>query len=298
LLLDKEPAGGTTHVNERLKHILRQVLPPIIVDAAKRVRARAAPSPPEWEAVPDSDAIWNSHDGWSHRSIADVQREKWPFFLSSVAGVRPFGWPHEGAPGAPADLAAHNTIITFGHVLGCVAAARHRIRILDWGGGVGHYYVYARRLRPDLEFDYVVKDLPSLCAVGRDVLPEVTFAADDGAALAQPYDLVFASSSLQYTRDLYGLLARLCDVAAGWLMVTRSPFVDQHDDFVVVQRPHRYGYRTEYPAWFINRSRFLAFVEARGFRLEREFMVGERPYVPNAPEQCSYRGYLFKRISA
>ena len=54
-------------------------------------------------------------------------------------------------------------------------------------------------------------------------------------------------------------------------MVTRSPFVEQHDDFVVVQRPYKYGYLTEYPAWFINRHRFITFIETRGLVREREF---------------------------
>lgn len=247
--------------------------------------------------MPDSEAVWSAHEGWSHQSIADTQRNKWPAFLASIEGTSPFGWSHEAAPGAPVDVSVHNTIITFGYVLGRVAAARRRISILDWGGGTGHYYGYARRLRPDLELDYVVKDLAPLCLVGRAALPEVTFMTEESDALARSYDLVFASSSLQYSRDLYGVLARLCDAAAGWLMVTRSPFVERHDDFVVVQRPHQYGYLTEYPAWFINRHRFIAAVEAHGFRLDREFMLGERPYVANAPEQCRYRGFLFQRMN-
>jgi hypothetical protein len=96
---------------------------------------------------------------------------------------------------------------------------------------------------------------------------------------------------------LYGVLDRICASASRYLMVTRSPFVSAHDDFVVVQRPHRYGYLTEYPCWFINRSKFIAFVEARGFRLDREFLLAECPFVPNAPEQCRYGGFLFERAA-
>jgi putative methyltransferase (TIGR04325 family) len=295
-------------MSQRVKAVLKQVLPPIVVEAAKLMRGRPAERetgapredgaplpPPDWEAVPDSEAIWTAQEGWAHQSIAQTQQQKWPAFLAAIDGAAPFGTSHEAPAGAPPDLGAHNTIITFGYVLGRVAGTRRRISILDWGGGIGHYYEYARRLRPDLEFDYVIKDMAPICEVGRKLLPDVVFRSDEAQALARSYDLVFASSSLQYSRDLYGVLARLCDAAAPWLVVTRSPFVDRHDDFVVVQRPHRYGYLTEYVAWFINRPRFLAAVEARGLRLEREFMVGEQPDVPNAPEQCRYRGFLFRR---
>lgn len=40
----------------------------------------------------------------------------------------------------------------------------------------------------------------------------------------------------------------------------------------------------------------VSFVTSRGFALEREFLLSERPYVPNAPEQCHYRGFLFRRV--
>ena len=289
-------------MNPRLKAVLKQVLPPIVIETAKLVRGRAGEQqgaaslrPPEWEAVPDTEAIWTAQQGWSHQSIAQTQRKRWPAFLAALDGPAPFGSSHEATPDAPPAVDPHNTIITFGYVLGRVAAQRRRISILDWGGGIGHYYEYARRLRPDLEFDYVIKDVAPICEVGRKLVPDVAFTSDEADALGRSYDLVFASSSLQYSRDLYGVLARLCDAAAPWLMVTRSPFVDHHDDFAVVQRPHRYGYLTEYPAWFINRRRFLAAAEARGLRLEREFMLDERPDVANAPEQCRYRGFLFRR---
>jgi putative methyltransferase (TIGR04325 family) len=313
-------------VKLQLKHALRRVLPPIVVDVARRIRDRGAPSavagplhsapvpdslapssllrgsvsrePPEWEAVDDGDTVWTGHKGWSHQSIARTQREKWSVFLESVEGTRPFGWSHEARPDTAIDINAHNTILTFGYVLGRAACGNTRVSVLDWGGGIGHYYVYARRLYPELGLDYVVKDLPPLCAVGREILPEVAFVTEDGRALSRRYDLVFASSSLQYTRDLYGLLGQLCGAAAKWLMVTRSPFVREHDDFVVVQRPHRYGYMTEYPGWFINRHRFIAFVETHGFTLEKEFLLDERPTVLNAPEQCRYCGFLFRRVSS
>ena len=186
----------------------------------------------------------------------------------------------------------------FGYALGRVARRRDVVSVLDWGGSVGHYYVYARALFPDLRLDYVIKDLPALCAAGAKLLPEVTYRSDEQEVFTRSYDLVFASSSLHYTRDLYGLLGRLSDGAAEWLMITRTPIVEHCDDFVVVQRPYTYGYETEYPGWFINRKRLINFVAARGFVLERQFPIAEQPQVPNAPEQACYFGFLFRRSAA
>jgi putative methyltransferase (TIGR04325 family) len=248
--------------------------------------------------VPDTDTVWTIDEGWSHGSIAELQRKKWQAFLASVDGARPLGQSHEASPDSPADVGPHNTIMSFAYALGRAAAGRHNVSVLDWGGGAGHYYVYARRLYPELQLDFVIKDLPGLCDVGRELLPDATFVSDDEQALSRRYDFVFASSALHYTRDVYGLLGRLCDSAGRWLMVTRLPVLQRHEDFVVVQRPHMFGYLTEYPGWFINRKRLIDFVATRGFSLDREFLVSERPYVFNAPEQAQYAGFLFGRTDA
>jgi putative methyltransferase (TIGR04325 family) len=214
-------------------------------------------------------------------------------------GAAAFGSLHEAQSAGSSDIGAHNTIITFGYVLGRVAGPRRRVSILDWGGGIGHYYEYARRLRPDLELDYIIKDMAPTCEIGCKLVPDVVFTSDEAQALPHSYDLVFASSSLQYSRDFYGVLARLCDPAAGWLMVTRSPFVNHNDDFIVVQRPHRYGYLTEYPAWFINRSRFLAAVGRAALNSSANSCSASNPMSPTHLNSAATAGFYSaaRRIS-
>ena len=254
---------------------------------------------PEWEMVPDSDAVWEVSEGWSHGSIAARQVEKWDAFTTSLEQGAPFGRSHEAAPDAPVDVSAHNTVMTYAYALGraAVEASPAVPSVLDWGGGIGHYAHYAQALYPAIAWDYWLKDLPELCEAGAARNPGIRFVSDDAQALGRTYDLVFASSSLHYTRDVYALIDRLCAASGRYLMITRTPFVETHDDFVVVQRPHRYGYLTEYAGWFLNRARVQRFIEARGFALDREFLLAERPHVPNAPEQCHYRGFLFRRVA-
>jgi putative methyltransferase (TIGR04325 family) len=306
------------------RRIALLLLPPIVVIAARRIRlqrpfaalppaaasmadgavsvpekaAAAEPAPPEWEMVADTDEVWTAHDGWVHDSILHTQLDKWPDFLRSVECPKALGQSHEAAAGAAADYATHNTIMSFGYALGRVTQGREAVSVLDWGGGLGHYCVYACALFPDLKLDYVIKDFPGFCEAGRKLLPDAKYLSDESEALSRSYDFVFASSSLPYTRDLYGLVEKLCDSAADWLMITRTPMIESHDDFVVVQRPHVYGYMTEYAGWFINRQRLVDFVVARGFSLVRQFLVAEEPNVPNAPERALSCGLLFRRTAA
>jgi len=127
------------------------------------------------------------------------------------------------------------------------------------------------------------------------MVPDGQFVDNDEAAFSRRYDLVLASSSLHYARDMYPLLTRLCAASGDWLMITRLPVVEEAEDFAVLQRPFAHGYRTQYAGWFVKRRRLLAAVQDSEFRLVRKFLVGEQPIVPGAPEQCRYRGFLFRR---
>src|ERR1019366_7414879 len=114
----------------------------------------------------------------------------------SVQSNAPCGLSAEAEGGLGQDYAAHNTIMSFGYVLARAARDRDRLSMLDWGGGIGHYSVYAQALLPEVGLDYYCRDLPRLVAAGRQVLPDATFHDDDESAFARRYDLVLASSSL------------------------------------------------------------------------------------------------------
>lgn len=288
-------------MSARTNRLIAYFLPPIVTDAIRWLRRRGRAMPPsarpEWEAVPNEDRIWNASAGWLHESIVAEQRRKWPVVTAAMARPLPLGRSHEARLGVPVSIAEHNLAMTFGYVLGRAAEGKDSLHILDWGGGIGHYHALARALRPDLRLDYTVKDLPGLCAAGRELNPTCRYIDSDDAALSRRYDLVFASSSIHYTRDVHGLVRKLCAAADRWLMITRQPMIDRHDDFIVLQRAYAYGYDTEYPGWFLNRGRLLETVMSQGFELEREFLLDHQPAVHNAPEQCYFAGFLFQRTS-
>lgn len=292
------------------RQVIVRLLPPILTDLLRAAKHRAGQAnslkealgnavsgeKPEWEAVPADR--WTASNGWLHPSIVATQIEKWREFSQSIRSPEPFGKSHEANPGAVVNVSAHNITMTFGYAVGRVIAEKQNgdpTRLLDWGGGIGHYASLAGELFPRAHFDYVIRELETLAEAGRPLLPQVSFLCDDDEALSRSYDLIFASSSLQYSRDIYGLLSKMAESGSRWIMVCRMPFIDHAHDFVVLQRPHRYGYNTEYTGWFLNRFKFIDFMKAKGYRLDREFLNDERPFVPNAPEQCTYRGYLFEK---
>jgi putative methyltransferase (TIGR04325 family) len=262
--------------------------------------AEAQPGDPEWEYVPEG---WDARGdregpalGWGVEDVARAYREKWPRFLRALEGPGPLGVYHEVPTGAPIgrdDLTAQNTVLAYGYALARAACGSKQLSMLDWGGALGHYYVIGRRLLPEVQLEYHCRELPAVCIEGREVLPEATFH-DSDECLDRRYDLVLASSSLQYAEDWRGLLRRLAGAAGAWVFLTRVPVAQQHGTFVVLQRAHAYGYGTEYLGWVLGRDELLDVARDVGLELEREFVLLPGFQIAGAPDQVSQCGFLFR----
>jgi putative methyltransferase (TIGR04325 family) len=272
----------------------KRFLPPILWDLVRSVRDRVRNrGRPEWQFVAEGDPR-RVGDGWNATGVVARERAKWEPFRAAIDGPAPLGVAHESTPPFRQDDGAHNVTISFGYVLARASRFRDRVSLLDWGGSLGHYYLFSRALLPEAAIDYHCKELPLLCEAGRSLLPDATFHDSDEAALTRTYDLVLASGSLQYAPDWRVLLGQLASVAEGFLYVTRLPTVAKTDSFHVLQRALRHGYGTEYKGWVLNRGEFLQHAQSTGMVLDREFLVQERPLVRGAPEPIEYRGFLFR----
>jgi putative methyltransferase (TIGR04325 family) len=253
----------------------------------------AAPQPlPEWEYVADG---WeHPARGWAVDSVARGYREKWADYVAAIAPPNPLGVHHETARVTSGDVAAHNMLVSFAYVV-ALAVGEERGSVLDWGGGLGHYHELARSAVPGLELEYHVKETPATCAAGREVSPDVAFHEDD-SCLDRTYDLVVASSSLQYAPDWQALLGGLAGATERYLYVARVPVCMQAESFVVIQRPYVHGYETEYLGWVLNRGELLERAAATGLVLTREFLLDARFSAVGAPEDpVDHRSFLFNR---
>jgi putative methyltransferase (TIGR04325 family) len=271
-------------------------LPPINMQSSSPQTPTPPSQRPQWEYLPQG---WKTQDphilGWNVQSILQTQQKKWPAFIQSLQGTRPLGINHESPNPSASDYGSHNTLMTYGYVLAKAAHQKQKLSILDWGGGLGHYYPISQALLPDLDIDYTCKDLPLLCQGGRELLPNITFYDDEHQCFQRNYNLVLSSSSLQYSPDWQQAIQKLVQVSDPYLFITRLPIVHHSDSFVVVQRPYAYGYHTEYMTWFLNRQAVIDYTLSLGMEFVREFLIAEKFPVPNAPETAEARGFLFKR---
>lgn len=290
---------------------VKALTPPIVVIAVKGALRRVgllsrtglpepppaedATVPPEFEHVPEG---WDRPvRGWDGGSVAEAYLAKWPEWVAALEGTGPLGVYHEARAGerlAREDVAAHNMLVSFAYVLARAARGRERVSVLDWGGGLGHYAVLARAALPGVELDWHCREVPSVARAGASVNPGVTFHEDD-ACLERTYDLVLASSSLQYEPDWRSLLRRLAAATSGLALVTRLPITLHTPSFVVVQRAGAYGYATEYLGWVVARAELLDVAAAAGLELDRELLLDAWFSAAGAPESpIGHRGFLFR----
>jgi len=185
----------------------------------------------------------------------------------------------------------HNLHLSFAYAVALAGAGRARVSVLDWGGALGHYAVLARTLFPHLTIDYSCRELPRMVQLGRRLNPGVHWFEGD-QCLEQTYDLVMVSGSLQYIEDWRQFLSKAAaTVPIGrYFLLTRVPVVSG-PGFVAIQRV--YGREVLHQQF--SEGELLGQMRDAGLHLVRELLVGDRPLILNAPEQCELKGWLFMR---
>lgn len=239
---------------------------------------------PEWEYLPNGWATPGLiTKGWDVKTILEIRIQNLSELFKMLESPIPLA----------KNYSSHNTYMTYAYVLALAAHKKDRISILDWGGGIGDYYIISKSLMPGLEIDYYCKEVPTLCEGGRKLMPDVKFYENEDHCLQSKYDLVLVSSALQYSENWQKVVSQLSVVTKSYLYITRLPIVHETASFVVIQRPYKYGYQTEYMGWFLNRQEFLQYVLGLNNNLVREFLVEERFSPYGAPEIGECRGFLF-----
>jgi putative methyltransferase (TIGR04325 family) len=278
-----------------VNRFLKNWVPTGAVAAARRCLNVLRPA--DWEYVPEGFRKIRSVRGWNVEEIARKQLQTWSAYRSSLAGAGPLGLNHENLRAIDAiDLRQHNTLVSYAYVLALAARMKPQVALLDWGGGLGHYYCLSKTLLPSVDLDYHCVDVAAFCRLGQQLIPEGRFVDLQKFTFDREFDLVVASSSLWYEEDWKTTLDRLISAAGSYLYVTRMIFVEKHSSFVAIQRPYALGYGTEYLCWILNRREFVDHVSSQ-MDLVREFLIWEGPHIHRAPEQGDYRGFLFRRRS-
>lgn len=273
---------------DRFREILELFLPPIVFKGLRALRKPILEYAPDgWQTqLPKGQNV-----GWSVEAVVNSEKAKWEGYCRNLEGPAPLGFSHEHTNlSVIRNPRFHNVHISYAYVLALVAHQKNRISVLDWGGSLGHYYLLGKAVLPEVQIDFHVKEVSLMAKVGKQLNPEVHWY-DDESCLEREYDLVMMTGSIPYIEDWQATLQRIARSVRKYLFLFRFPIVEDSPTFVAIQRI----YHSQMLHQFLNQTELLEVVKDTGLVLVREFVVGDRPYVKNAPAQSEIRGWLFKR---
>ncbi len=282
----------TTSTRAVIENILKLLIPPIMIKGVRAVLNKLRK--PVLEYAPDG---WRTklangkNQGWNVDSTVNNERAKFDAFCRNLEGPGPLGFSHEHTDlSVIRDPNFHNVHISFAYVLALAAHKKDRISVLDWGGSLGHYYLVGKAVMPDIAIDFHVKEVPLMAKAGKQLNPDVHWY-DDERCLERDYDLIMVTGSIPYIEDWADTLGRIARSVKEYLFLFRFPIVEHSPTFVAIQRI----YNSQMLHQQLNQAELLEVVKNTGLTLMREFVVGDRPYIKNSPEQCEIRGWLFRR---
>jgi putative methyltransferase (TIGR04325 family) len=275
---------------DKLKTIAKLFIPPIAYNILRLlIKQRDIPvleyAPEGWKT------ILKKANGWNAQCVVAAEKSKWNTFFKNCQGTGPLGFSHEDTDLTRVqNVFFHNIHLTFAYALALAAHLKTSLSVLDWGGGLGHYYLIGKAVMPDLQLDYTIKEVPLMAETARQLLPEVHWFSDE-TCLERHYDFVMINGSLQYIEHWEDTLRRIAHTAKTYLLLTRIPVVDKGPSFVAIQR----AYGSEMFHHFFDQMALLEIVKNTGMRLIREFVVGDRFDIKSAPGPGELRGWLFKK---
>ena len=163
-------------------------MPPAAWEAARQVRASLRTPDHGWRVAEGGvRAFEKANTDWDSDDVAKAYERRWPLFErvrgSSIPPV--FASEEESLTFNPeSDLPSQSTLFRHNSLLGLVYAVsrasrqKGSLKLLDWGGGVGHQYGLLRSLLPDIALIDTCVAVPVGVRLGGKRFPEARFTSD------------------------------------------------------------------------------------------------------------------------
>lgn len=114
-----------------------------------------------------------------------------------------------------------------------------RIKVLDFGGALGAHYFFAKHFFPDITFEWVIIEMPTMVNKGLSLdEPNLYFKTFEQIKEEKQsdFDLVLTSATLQHLPEPIEGLKFLIDIQAPWLLFLRCGFALDSNQFWVIHR--------------------------------------------------------------
>ena len=136
-------------------------------------------------------------------------------------------------------------------IAGIVQGKKKKLRILDFGGGLGFSFYQVREALATTEnFELHVVDIEEVCIAGENLFhdePQIEFHSSLADIQDQSFDIVHIGSSLQYIEQWQDQLSVLCQFKPDYILMANIPAGDIRT-FATAQN----YYGSKIACWFFN----------------------------------------------
>jgi len=134
--------------------------------------------------------------------------------------------------------------------------ARPTLRVIDFGGAFGGSYRQYKAFHGK-PASWAVIEQPAMLELGRKHFQNAELSFHGTLESAGPADAILLSSSLQYLREPYALVAAILAARVPHVIIDRTPCSAQPRDILAVQKVPAEIYASSYPCWIFSRARLL-----------------------------------------
>jgi putative methyltransferase (TIGR04325 family) len=165
------------------------------------------------------------------------------------------------------------------------------LNVLDFGGALGsHYFQNKEFLRPVKIKKWTVVEQEHYVKVGKkkiaDGILDFAYSIDD----VEDANVLIASGVVQYLEKPYEWLEKFINKGVPYIIFDRTAFSLENRDRLTLQRVYPEIYEASYPAWFLDKQKFLDTM-----RSKYEMIVDFSDSIDVIKEVPSeYKGFLFK----
>ena len=147
-----------------------------------------------------------------------------------------------------------------------VSNTKKKIKIYDFGGGMGISYIYLKNNLPkDIDLEFHVTENKAVCDYGRMIFgndPKIIFNHEIPVS-TKDFDIVYTRDAMQYVDDYKAVLNILCSMSAKYFLATKLP-ADAVPSFVTAEV--NVG-QSSIPYRFFNENEFIDQVKSNGYSL-------------------------------
>lgn len=247
-----------------IKKVLKQFLPPIILDIYHRIRKTKQKEEFWKEERKKNEIHWRGNYASWEEAVKASDGYDAPLILEkvrqAVLKVKNGEAAYERDSVVFNDMEYHWPLLAI--LMKIAAENQNELHIIDFGGSLGSSYFQNRSFLQSLnKFTWSVVEQKHFVECGNreiaDGILQFYYTIDEALQTRKPNTLLL-SGVLQCLDKPYEWMEKLMSYGFEYIIIDRTAFIKQENDRLTVQHVPEAIYKASYPAWFFNEKRFLS----------------------------------------